>query len=56
MNRGNLVLILTGIVIGLIIGIIEEDPIAGLVIALIIEFSIVLTLMEKADKEPEEEG
>jgi hypothetical protein len=56
MNRGNLVLILTGIVIGLIIGIVERDPVVGLAIALIVEFGIVLTLMENSTKEPEEEG
>jgi divalent metal cation (Fe/Co/Zn/Cd) transporter len=56
MNRGNLILVLIGILIGVIIGVIEGDPVAGLGIALMIEFGIVLSLMEKADKEPEEEG
>jgi len=51
----NIALILIGIIIGVITGIVSENPYIGLGIAFTIEFGVVLSLVEEADKKKEEE-
>ena len=51
----NITLILVGIVIGLITGIVSANPYIGLGIALTIEFGVVFSMLEEAEKKQKEE-
>jgi hypothetical protein len=51
----NIILILIGILVGAIIGIVASNPYLGLGIAFTIEFGVVLSIMEEAEKKKEEE-